>query len=98
MALPLEQAKAERNAAYSAFQNQLAQVQEDLAMRSIGGRIADRASEAMADAAEVANENKGVIAGTIGAIILWFLRGPIINLVAGLWADDDETERKADDD
>jgi hypothetical protein len=95
MAMPLEQAKAARNAAHNAFETQVTQVQEDLAARGIGGRIADRAGEAMADAAEVANENKGVVAGTIAAIILWALRGPIVRIVSDLWDDEDEeTERK----
>lgn len=98
MALPLEQAKAERNAAHRAFQSQLAQVQEDLSMRSIGGRMADRAGAVLVEAGEVASENKGVVAGTIAAIALWFLRGPIIRLVASFWADADDTERKAEDD
>lgn len=102
MGRALEQAKVERNAAHAAFHNQLAQVQEDLAVRGIGGRIADRAGEAMAEAADVASENKGIIAGTIGALAVWLLRGPIIRLIGKLWADhgehDGDTERKADDD
>ena len=103
MAVPLEQAKATRNAANEAFRVQLAQIQEDLAARGIGGRLVDRAGAAMADAAEVASEHKGVVAGTIGAIALWFLRGPIIRLVSQLWSGDEdqeetEEERKAEDD
>lgn len=100
MALPLEQAKATRNAANMAFRQQLAQIQEDLAARGIGGRIVDRAGEAAANAAEVANEHKGIVAGTVGAIALWFLRGPIIRLVSQLWSGDDEPgeERKSEDD
>jgi hypothetical protein len=98
----LEQAKIARNAAQEALQLQLARVREDLAVRGIGGRIADRAGEAMADAAEVANENKGVIAGTLAALAIWFLRGPIISLLARLWEDgeedsDDDDERNNDD-
>jgi hypothetical protein len=95
MALPLEQARAERNAAQEALQTRVAQVQEDLAVRGIGGRIIDRAGEAVAEAAEVANENKGVVAGTLAAIALWVLRGPIIRLASQLWSDEDE--RKHDD-
>lgn len=95
----LEQAKITRNAAQEAFQLQLIQVREDLEARGIGGRIADRAGEAVADAAEVANENKGVIAGTLVALALWFLRGPIIGLLARLWerSDDDDQEDEDDD-
>lgn len=99
----LEQAKIARNAAHDAFQLQLTQLREDLAARGIGGRIADRAGEALSDAAEVANENKGIIAGTLTAVAIWFLRGPIINLVAKLWSDgedgdDGEEDERNDDD
>lgn len=94
----LEQAKAARNAAHQAFSRQLTQVREDLAARGVGGRIADRAGEAIAEAAEVANENRGVIAGTVAALAVWFLRGPIITLLARLWAaSEDEDERNDDD-
>jgi hypothetical protein len=95
MATPLEQAKLARNAAHKAYRQSLAQVQEDLSARSIGGRIADRAGETLAEATDVANENKGVIAGTIAALALWFLRGPIIDGIGRLW--DDYVERTDDD-
>jgi hypothetical protein len=95
----LEEAKIARNAAQEALQLQLAQVREDLAARGIGGRIADRAGEAVADAAEVANENKGVIAGTLAALAVWFLRGPIIGLLTRLWErGEDDDDRDEDDD
>lgn len=95
----LEQAKAARNEAHAAFQAQLLQVQEDLAVRGIGSRIADRAGEVAADAAEIARENKGVVAGTMAALAVWFLRGPIIAVICRFWSDDDqdEDERNVDD-
>jgi len=94
----LEQAKIARNAAHEAFQLQLIQVQADLTARGIGGRIADRAGEAIAEVAEVANENKGVIAGTIAAMAVWFLRGPIITQLARLWTGSDHEDERNDDD
>lgn len=97
MADPLEQAKALRNAAHDAFQLQLAQVQEDLTARGIGGRIADSAGEVIAEGIEVAKDHKGVVAGTIAALGIWVLRGPIINLLGRLLPDGEETERNTDD-
>jgi hypothetical protein len=94
----LDLAKRNRNAAHRAVRLRLAQVQEDLAARGVGGRIADRAGEAVADAAEVANEHKAVVAGTLAALILWFLRRPLVEWLNGLWGSDDDTERKDDDD
>jgi hypothetical protein len=98
MALSLEQAKSARNAAQRAFRMQLAQVQEDLEARGIGGRIADRAGDAIHEAAEVANEHKGVVAGTIAALTAWLLRGPIIRLLGHYWPGEDDTRRNKQDD
>lgn len=98
MARPLEQAKAARNAAHEAFQAQLAQVREDLSARGIGGRIADRAGEMAAETADVANEHKGVIAGTFAAIALWVFRDPIIKLVGRLRSDSEEKKKNSEDD
>lgn len=92
----LEQAKAARNAAHQAFHGHLAQVQEDLTVRGIGGRIADRAGEVIAEAAEVANENKGIVAGTAAALAVWFLRGPIISLIGRMLAGDEERNDEDD--
>lgn len=79
--IQLAAAKRAREAAHSAFETQLAQVRADLAARGIGGRVADRVSETAAKVADeaivVADENKGVIAGTIAALVAWCLRKPI---------------------
>jgi hypothetical protein len=101
MTQSLEQAKATRNEAHRAFKMQIAQLQQDIAARGIGGRVVDRAGEAMADAAEVASENKGIVAGTITLLALWFMRRPIIRMISRFWADDeteDQTERTSGND
>ncbi len=78
----LAEARAARDAARAAFDAQLAQLRGDPEARSIGGRIAERLGEdaraAFHQALDVASESKGVIAGTITALALWFLRNPII--------------------
>lgn len=60
----------------------LAQIRNDLAARSIGGRITDKAkADAMAALEEgtaVARESKGVIAGTVAALLLWTFRAPLL--------------------
>jgi hypothetical protein len=89
---PLEEAKIARNTARKVFRAQLAQVQEDLSARSVGGRIVDRAAEAAGEAAEVANEHKAVVAGTIAAIAVWFLWEPIVDRVRR-WAGEEAAER-----
>jgi hypothetical protein len=74
----LEQARAARNTAHRAFRARLAQIDEDLSARGIGGRLADRAGEALAEAVDVANENRAVVAGTLAALALWLFRRPLI--------------------
>lgn len=80
--------RAARNAARAAHDANLAQVKADLAARSIGGRIADKARDDALDLASetvaVARESKGIIAGAIGALTLWFLRDQVAALVARL--------------
>ena len=59
-------------------------------------RIGEGASEVLDEAMEVADNNKGVIATLIAAILLWFARHPIIDLFS---SSDDETdaERNGED-
>lgn len=77
----LMQDRANRNAARSLVDAELAQIKADLAARGIGGRIADQASSEVKQAANtalaVAKESKGIIAGTVAALGLWFFRKPI---------------------
>ncbi|HKX77101.1 MAG TPA: hypothetical protein VJM34_01110 [Novosphingobium sp.] len=71
-----------RDAARTRFDDHLAQVREDLDARGVGGRIADSIEEQARGAwhttVEVAEENPGIIAGTIAALAIWLLRNPII--------------------
>jgi hypothetical protein len=94
--MALEQAKAARDLARRAYEDHLSQVREDLAARGIGGRIADRAGAALNDAADIANDNKGVVAGTLAALVVWLLRGPIVRAIGRLWTE--HFEEDADDD
>jgi hypothetical protein len=93
----LDLAKANRNAAHMAFHLRLDQVQEDLAARGVGGRIADRAGEAVSDAAEMASEHKAVIAGTLAALAVWFLRRPLVQWLASALSDEGEDSDENED-
>lgn len=90
-----------RQAARSVFDARLAQVRADLAARSVGGRIADKAK---GDAAAVAQEalavvkdSKGIVAATVGALALWFLRGPIIAGLESMFDRGDQGEVNEED-
>ena len=76
-----------RDAARAMVDADVAHLRASLAGRSISNRIADRigegAHDAMDEAAELATEHKGLLAAAIGALILWFARHPLINLLLG---------------
>ncbi|ANY20641.1 hypothetical protein A6F68_02139 [Tsuneonella dongtanensis] len=86
----LREDRALRDAARVLFDADLAHLRASLAGKSISSRIVDRigegASEALDEAMEVADNNKGIIATLIAAIVLWFARHPIIDLLT----EDDE--------
>lgn len=77
--------RANRKAAWNLFEGRLAQVKEDLAARSIKGRIVAKAKDdalAVADEAiAVAKDNKGLVAATIAALLAWIFREPLVNLL-----------------
>lgn len=86
-----------RDAARALVDADIANLRADIAARSISTRIMDRIGEGAADvldeAVEVADDNKGVIATLIAAIVLWFARHPIMDL----FTDGDDAERESAD-
>lgn len=80
--LRLEDARDRRDSAKARFDARLGIVRADVEARGVGGRIADKIGEEARDAMEetlaVARESKGIIAGTLAALAIWFLRNPII--------------------
>ncbi|MEO6717826.1 MAG: hypothetical protein ABIM50_11345 [Novosphingobium sp.] len=92
----LAKARAARDWAKAEFDASLAQLRSDLEEQSIGARVKEKlrddAYDAYHEALEVANESKGIIAGTIAALALWFLRHPIIAWAQHLlgWAEESD--------
>ena len=90
----LTEYRALRDAAWAVVRADIAALQADLDAAGIGERIKDRAAEEAHDAwdsaRDVASEHKGVIAGTVFAVVAWLLRGPIGDALAALFGDDDE--------
>lgn len=76
--------RALRNAARAVHDANLAQVKADLAARGVPARISAKAKhdalELASEALDVARESKGIIAGGIGALLLWFFRKQVISL------------------
>ena len=90
-----------RDAARALVEADVANLRASLAGRSISSRIIDRIGDGAADvldeAVAAADNNKGVIATLIAAIVLWFARHPIMDLFAdGKSSDEDRPpERQA---
>lgn len=95
-AASLAEDRATRDAARANFDGALERVKADLAARGVGGRIADKLSgearDVFVQGIEVADEHRGVVAGTALALVLWFGRGPIIDNLERLLGDDDAVE------
>ena len=85
-----------RDAARSLFDQRLALVRADVEARGVGGRIADKVSgdarDMLDEAIEIADQNRGVVAGTLLALVLWFLRNPLMARIEGLFETDSDEE------
>lgn len=90
----LAEDRATRNAARAVFEANVAQIRADLEARSIPGRIVDKANQevksAISEGLAVAREGKGIIAGTIAALLLWLFRDSLLAALDSLF------ERKPD--
>jgi hypothetical protein len=88
-----------RDAARRVFSERLERIKADIEARGIGSRVAGTMVEEVSGAVDmgldVARERKGLIAGTIGALLLWVFRQPLIAGAASLiehFTDEKHTE------
>jgi hypothetical protein len=81
--LQLAQDRALRDAAKAVIQADIAFLKEDLAPSALTSRMADGATEVFDRAKDVAEDNKGILGTLVAAVILWFARNPILDLLAG---------------
>ena len=92
----LAEDRAMRDSAKRLFKADLDLVRGDLARRGAGQRVADRVSDAALDTVDeavgYAQDHKGQVAAGIGAIVLFLFRGPLLDMLAGLFQPDDEDE------
>ena len=91
----LSQDRAQRSAARRLVDVQLAQVKADLSARGIGGRIKhsviQQADDVVATGIAVARENKPIVAGTIGLLLVWLFRNPLGKMLGRLFGHTPET-------
>jgi hypothetical protein len=88
-----------RNAARAVLKADLDHARATLSAKSfaarVAGRVGDGAKDVFEAARTTADDNRGVLAGLIGALMLWFARSPIME-VLGLSTDDGEAEAERD--
>lgn len=89
--------RALRDAAKANFLADVEHAKESLSGKGVAGRIVDRIGDGARDvfeqASETAEDNRGIIAALIGAILLWISRGPIMEML-GLEKPDDEVDNE----
>ncbi|MBD2841913.1 hypothetical protein [Erythrobacter rubeus] len=94
--------RALRDAAREVFLADLAHVRASLSGTGIAGRMVDRVGEGAKDvfqtAKENADDNPGIIAALIGAILLWISRGTIFEMLGLTNSDDHEVDEIASSD
>ncbi len=86
--------RALRDAARANFLADVDHAKHSFSGKNIAGRFVDRISEGARDvfdqASETAEDNRGIIAALIGAIVLWLSRGPLLELLGFTPETDDE--------
>lgn len=102
LALQLEADRATRDAAKAAFDARYGAIKADMEQRGIAGRIIDdtmrQARDAFDEAVNVVESHPGVVGGTIAALVLWFLRNPIMAWVEQLLGPDARWKKEPDGD
>nr|WP_298927677.1 hypothetical protein [uncultured Erythrobacter sp.] len=77
--------RAMRDAAREVLMADIAHAKASLSGKSIAGRITGRIGDGAKDVFEVAKtqgeDNRGIIAVLLGALILWLTRGPILEIL-----------------
>ena len=88
--------RSARNTTRAAFDRRLAAVKADYAKRGIGGRITDRvtaeAMDALHSGLDVAKDQKAMIGATVGVLILWLCRKPVITAVISVLSSDETAQ------
>jgi len=97
----LDADRAARDQARQRLDSRLDKARQDMTPNAIAGRLAGefkrKARDAAREAVEIADGNRAVVAGTIGALALWFLRRPILSWLGEKLAGHGQTEDDADD-
>ncbi|MCJ2181830.1 hypothetical protein MTR62_03785 [Novosphingobium sp. 1949] len=96
----VEELRAARDAARAAFDTHYNAIKADMEERGLAGRIVDESLEKVRapfdEAVAVIESNPAVVAGTLGALVLWFLKTPIVAWFETLLSPDSDQEEETD--
>lgn len=98
----LAEDRATRNAARGVFDIHLARLKGDVeAKGGIVGKAKDEGGKRLLDAGKkglaIAGESKGIIAGTLAALGLWFFRKPLIDGAKTLFSKSEQPDDVQED-
>lgn len=97
----LDADRAARNNARRRFDSRFGQAKQDMTPTAIGTRVTGnlkrQARDTFDDAVEIADENRTVVAGTLAALAIWFLRKPITSWLGGKLGNDGQEADIVDD-
>ncbi|MEL7189563.1 MAG: hypothetical protein AAGK17_08440 [Pseudomonadota bacterium] len=94
-----EEDRALRNAALSVLKADVEHAKAALSGKAIASRVGTRVGDGAKDAFEIAkvhaDDKRGILAALIGAVILWFVREPLLDIL-GLGSASDNTGEDSD--
>lgn len=83
----LDATRAARNRARRRFDSRMVRARQDITPETIVARatgdLKAKARDTFDEAVEIASENRVIVAGTLAALALWFLRKPILSWLEG---------------
>ena len=90
-----------RDSARALVEADIEHLKTDVSQKSLATRAMERAREGAAElyeeAIDIADDNKGALAALLAAVVLWFARNPILEML-GFASDHDGADHADDDD
>ena len=90
-----------RDSARALVEADIELLKTDVSQKTLATRAMERAREGAAElyeeAIDIADDNKGALAALLAAVVLWFARNPILEML-GFVSDHDGADRADDDD
>ena len=92
----LREDRAIRDAALALVKADFAHLKHDLSSKGLSermlGSVGEGAKDVLEKAGDAAENNRGIFAVLVGAIVLWFARNPIMDLFSGEEEDAEDDE------